>query len=222
MNINSDSMFPHPDQSDEDGLLCYGGNLEIEILIDAYSHGIFPWPHDGYPLLWFSPPERGILDFEKVHIPQRLRRFRKSWKGEFRIDTSFRDVISSCARKKRRGQRGTWITADMINAYMAFHNAGYAHCIEAWEDNELVGGIYGVFVGNVFSAESMFFDRPNCSKLCLWRLIEHLQGIGLTWLDVQVLTPATEQFGGVYISRGEFLKRLHKEQAKKPVLFSKI
>ena len=219
MNINTKSMFPHPDESDEDGLLCYGGNLEVDILLDAYSHGIFPWPHEGYPLLWFSPPERGIIEFDKVHIPQRLERFRKSWKGEFRIDTSFREVITACAKKKRKGQRGTWITADMTNAYIAFHKAGYAHCVEAWEDNQLAGGVYGVFAGNVFSAESMFFNRPNCSKLCLWRLIEHLKGLGLTWLDVQVLTPATEQFGGIYVPRDEFLERLRREHEKNAVPF---
>ncbi|MCU0822706.1 MAG: leucyl/phenylalanyl-tRNA--protein transferase [Spirochaetes bacterium] len=216
---NSTSIFPHPDESDEYGLLCYGGSLKVEILIDAYSHGIFPWPHEGYPLLWFSPPERGIIEFDSLHIPERLARFRRTWKGEFRFDTNFREVIVSCANKKRRGQRGTWITEEIINGYLSFHNAGYAHCIEAWEGNDLAGGIYGVFVGNVFSAESMFFNRPNCSKLCLWRLIEHLQGIGSTWLDVQVLTPATEQFGGIYITREEFLKRIRKEHEKKPISF---
>lgn len=214
MNSLSKSIFPHPDNADEHGLLCYGGNLEVPTLLDAYSHGIFPWPHEGYPLLWFSPPERGVIDFDRVHIPKRLARFRRNWPGEFRFDSDFRAVIKNCATVSRRGQRGTWITPEMIDAYCDFHRAGFAHCVEAWENGELTGGIYGVFVENVFSAESMFFKKANCSKLCLWRLIEHLESIGLTWLDVQVLTPVTVQFGGRYVERGEFLGRMEKERLR--------
>ncbi len=217
--LNSDSIFPNFDLANEDGLLCYGGSLEIEYLVDAYSHGIFPWPHEGYPLLWFSPPMRGIIDFGKFHIPRRLIRFRNSWQGEFRIDTSFQDVIQACAKQVRNGQAGTWILPSMIDAYIAFHKSGYAHCVEAWEDDELVGGIYGVFIGNVFSAESMFFTKSNCSKLCLWHLIEHLKEIGLGWLDIQVLTPITEQLGGIYIPRKEFMERLETQRTKEPVSF---
>ncbi len=219
MMINQDSIFPNPNQADEDGLLCYGGKLDVAFLIDAYSHGIFPWPHEGYPLLWFSPPLRGIIEFDLLHIPRRLKRFRNSWQGEFRIDTAFQDVIQACARKVRNGEYGTWILPEMIDAYIAFHKAGYAHCVEAWEDGELVGGIYGVFIGNVFSAESMFFTKSNCSKLCLWHLIEHLEKIGLCWLDIQVLTPITEQLGGIYIPRKRFLERIEAQHSKEIVSF---
>ncbi len=215
------SIFPHPDQADENGLLCAGGNLSLPVLLDSYSHGIFPWPHEGYPLLWFSPPERGIIYFDNVHISKRLARFRKSWKGHFLIDKNFPEVVQYCADTGRKGQRGTWIIPEMIDAYVEFHMAGYSHCIEAWEDDELVGGIYGVFVGNVFSAESMFFKKSNCSKLCLWYLIEHLESIGLQWLDVQVLTPITEQFGGIYIPRDKFFEQIKTQQQKELISFIK-
>lgn len=219
MSLENNSIFPNPNQADENGIVCIGGNLSIPILVDAYSHGIFPWPHEGYPMLWFSPPMRGIIYFDDVHIPKRLSRFRKTWQGEFRINTNFPDVIQCCSIMERPGQEGTWITEEIINAYINFHNAGYAHCIEAWEGNDLVGGIYGVYMGNVFSAESMFFKKSNCSKLCLWYLIEHLDTIGLQWLDVQVLTPVTEQFGGIYIPRDEFLQQVLIEQRKEAISF---
>jgi leucyl/phenylalanyl-tRNA--protein transferase len=213
------SLFPYPDMADEDGLLCIGGDLEVITLLDAYYHGIFPWPQEGMPALWFSPFRRGILEFSKLHIPQRLKRIRNSWKGEFRVNTSFKEIIKACKTQKRPGQSGTWIIPEMIEAYYNLHKAGYAHCIGAWEDNELTGGIYGVFVGNVFSGESMFYRRPNRSKLCLWYLVEHLQGKGVQWMDLQMLTPLTENFGGEYITRKEYLERLKKEHSKPEISF---
>jgi len=165
---------------------------------------------------------RGIINFSKLHIPERLRRFRKSWKGEFRINSAFKEVISACKSQKRPGQRGTWILPEMIKAYTNLHKAGHAHCVEAWEDDKLVGGIYGVYTGNVFSGESMFYKKPNCSKLCLWYLIEHLQNIGLEWMDVQMLTPLTKNFGGEYISRDKFLDRLNNAHNQTSILFTQL
>lgn len=214
------SMFPEPNLADEDGLLCIGGDLGVTTLLDAYYHGIFPWPQEALPILWFCPAKRGILEFNKLHIPKRLRRFRNSWEGNFRINTSFAEVIDNCKSQARPGQNGTWIIPEMIQAYIKLHNAGYAHSVEAWEDNELVGGIYGVFIGNVFSGESMFYKKPNCSKLCFWYLIEHLQKLGLEWMDLQMLTSITKSFGGEYIKRDKFLKRLVSEHNKPEIVFN--
>ncbi len=213
------TLFPDPALSDEDGLLCIGGNLRVSTIADAYYHGIFPWPQENLPILWFCPLKRGVLDFSSLHIPRRLKSFRNTWKGEFRINTAFRQVITACKDQKRPGQNGTWIIPEMIDAYINLHNAGYAHCIEAWENGELVGGIYGVFIGNVFSGESMFYRKPNCSKLCLWFLIEHLQRIGLKWMDMQMLTPITKSFGGKYITRDDYLEKIRIEHAKSPKNF---
>jgi leucyl/phenylalanyl-tRNA---protein transferase len=213
------SIFPDPEMADKDGLLCIGANLEINTLVDSYYHGIFPWPQEALPVLWFSPSMRGILNFSKLHIPKRLYKFKNLWKGEYRINTAFEDVINACKMQKRPGQKGTWILSDMVKAYSNLHQAGYAHCVEAWENNELVGGIYGVFVGNVFSGESMFYKKPNCSKLCFVHLVEHLKNMGLEWMDVQMLTPLTESFGCEYITRKEFLERIEAEHNKTKIKF---
>ena len=213
------SIFPDPETADDDGLLCIGVNLEINTLIDSYYHGIFPWPQKNLPILWFSPPMRGVLHFSKLHVSKKLNKFQNSWKGGFRINTAFKEVIISCRLQKRPGQGDTWILPDMVNAYTDLHNAGYAHSVEAWENDELVGGIYGVFVGNVFSGESMFYKKPNCSKLCFLKLVEHLKSIGLEWMDMQMLTPLTESFGGEYIQRKEFLKLIEKEHINTKINF---
>ncbi|MBN2401342.1 MAG: leucyl/phenylalanyl-tRNA--protein transferase [Spirochaetes bacterium] len=213
------SIFPHPEMADEDGLLCIGLNLEVGTLVDAYYHGIFPWPQEELPVLWFSPPMRGILNFSNLHISKRLSRFKSAWEGEFRINTAFEKVINSCRLQKRPGQAGTWILSEMVKAYTDLYNAGYAHSVEAWENNQLVGGIYGVFIGNVFSGESMFYNKSNCSKLCFLYLVEHLEKIGLHWMDVQMLTPLTQSFGGEYIERKQFLKRLETEHGRTKITF---
>jgi leucyl/phenylalanyl-tRNA---protein transferase len=213
------SIFPNPEMADEDGLLCIGIDLEVNTLIDAYYHGIFPWPQEELPILWFSPAMRGILNFNNLHVSKRLHRFKNSWDGEYRIDNAFEEVINSCKLQKRPGQNGTWILPDMVKAYTELHNAGYAHSVEAWENDRLVGGIYGVFVGNVFSGESMFYKKPNCSKLCLLKLVEHLKQIGLEWMDLQMLTSLTESVGGEYISRKHFIALIEKEHDKEKINF---
>jgi leucyl/phenylalanyl-tRNA---protein transferase len=213
------SMFPDPDMADDDGLLCIGADLDIFTLLDAYYHGIFPWPREGLPILWFCPAQRGILEFSKLHIPRSLKKIKKSWDGEFRIDTAFKKVIKACQEKSRPGQDGTWILPKMVNAYTKFHSAGFAHSVEAWEEGELTGGIYGVFVGNIFSGESMFYKRDNRSKLCLWYLMDYLQQIGIDWMDIQMLTPLTQRFGGEYIPREVFISRLIAAHGKPEIVF---
>lgn len=215
-------QFPDPRAAGEDGLLCIGGDLKVETLLDAYSHGIFPWPQEGLPLLWFSPSRRGVLDFRDLHWPKRFLREMKSenQNARFQItfDKAFREVIHACAAIPRTHETGTWILPPIEGAYTRFHEAGYAHSVECWENGQLVGGLYGVFVKGVFSGESMFHTVTGASKRCLFALIEKLEASGLDFLDTQMVTPVLETFGGTYISRDEFLKRLERIHRDPPCL----
>jgi leucyl/phenylalanyl-tRNA---protein transferase len=215
----SQVKFPDPWilPEESDGLLYIGGNLQPETLLQAYSMGIFPWPlEEIYPLFWFCPEPRGVLDFKDLHIPRSLEKLRKKGVYRFTFNQAFRQVMEECAQQPRRGQEGTWIIPPMLPAYEDFHREGYAHSIECWKESELVGGLYGVYVKGVFSGESMFHREPNASKLCLVALVERLRSAGLQWMDIQMLTPVTEQLGGHYISRRDFLMRLREEHRKNP------
>jgi len=211
--------FIDPDDATYDGILAFGGELSTTNLLRAYRQGIFPWPIDGYPTPWFCPEKRAILEFKKIHIPRRLERVRRLNNFHFTIDQAFTDVIECCASVERKDQSGTWITAEMIEAYCELHREGYAHSIEVWEDDRLVGGLYGVDAGGAFAGESMFSKRSNASKLALLFLIDHLQQRGLDWLDVQVMTPHIEALGAHEIDRNYFLEKLSLTQKRKLVLF---
>jgi leucyl/phenylalanyl-tRNA--protein transferase len=198
-------IFPDPRRASEDGLLCWGGELTTQTLIDAYSKGIFPWPQEGYPMLWFSPQQRGIIEFKDFHISKSLARDLKRSNFEVSFDQAFSQVILGCQKAKRAHEKGTWISPEIVHAYMALHEAGYAHSVECWQDKKLVGGLYGVFVGGVFSGESMFYLVDNASKFCLIQIIELLKKKSLTWIDTQMITPLVKNFGGKYIEREEYL-----------------
>lgn len=206
--------FPDPELTLEDGLVDVGDNLSVESLLEAYSFGIFPWPQDGVPTLWFSPPERGILDFANYRISTKFKKFLKKSCWSVRWNTNFSKVLEHCQKASRPGQEGTWITQKIFNAYIEFHEAGYAHSIECYEKDELVGGLYGVYVGGVFCGESMFFLKSSASKFCLHYLVESLQGQGMQWMDIQMVTPYLESVGAQYISRVDFLKRLEESKKK--------
>lgn len=203
--------FPDPRDSTPEGIVAVGGAPRPELLREAYSRGIFPWPVEGYPLLWFSPPERAVLDFDKLHVPRSLARERRRSRMTFTIDRAFGRVILTCAAIKRAHEEGTWITEEMIAGYYQLHQLGHAHSVEAWEHGVLVGGVYGVDAGGAFAGESMFHMRPNASKLALLHLVEHLAARGLTWLDIQVMTPHMEALGATHITRDDFLTRLARE-----------
>ena len=197
-----------------------GDDLSPETLIWAYGQGIFPWPITGYPLLWFCPPLRAVLDFNKLHIPERLARARRHTNLTFTRDAAFDQVIASCRQTPRPGQPGTWITPPMLAAYQNLHRLGYAHSVEAWDaDGNLAGGLYGVSVGGVFCGESMFHRASNASKLALLFLCEHLEARGLSWIDIQVMTPHLAALGAVEITRDTFLDRLAAEQKRGLILF---
>ncbi len=186
-----------------------GDDLSVETLVWAYQHGIFPWPMEGYPLLWFCPPQRAVLEFSRLHVPRRLARLRRSTSLTFTLDAAFAQVIDACRRSPRPGQAGTWITPDLLHAYVALHQAGYAHSVEAWDESgALVGGLYGVAVGGAFSGESMFHLVPDASKLVLLHLIDHLRSRHVGWLDIQMLTPHMKALGATLLPRDVFLDRL--------------
>jgi leucyl/phenylalanyl-tRNA--protein transferase len=204
--------FPPVELADETGLLAVGGDLEVKTLELAYRNGIFPWPTEGLPLLWFAPPERAILEFDELKIPKRLQRYFKKASYSFRIDQDFQGVIQACARSEnRRHQQSTWITEDMIRAYIACHKAGFARSFEAVNPRgELVGGLYGVLIGKFFAGESMFYKEPNASKFVLIQTIQYLKTLRITWMDVQILTPFLKNFGAKEIARALFMEKLKK------------
>lgn len=205
-----------------EGLVALGGPLTTTNLLRAYCRGIFPWPINDDILPWYCPDERGLLDFNEVHIPRRLARVRQKSRFHFTIDRAFPQVITHCATVKRKHESTTWITRQMINAYCELHSKGHAHSVEAWEDNELVGGLYGVDACGSFAGESMFSLRSNASKLALLFLIDHLRDRGLDWIDIQMVTPHLEALGAKAVSREEFLEKLKATQKNKLTLFSQV
>lgn len=202
--------FPAVENADKDGLLALGGDLEVETLLNAYRHGIFPWPLQRDPILWFAPPKRAILDFTDFKIPKRLRRYLSQTHFQFRVDKNFEQVITECARMKgRRAQVGTWITPRMVQAYLDFHDAGYAHSFETYnQEGKLVGGMYGVWIGRFFAGESMFFREDHASKFALTQAVAYLKERGVAWMDIQMMTPLLSQFGAKEIEREAFMDRL--------------
>jgi leucyl/phenylalanyl-tRNA--protein transferase len=219
MGRMAEGRFPDPREATEDGVVAVGGRPEPALLAEAYARGIFPWPVEGYPLLWFSPAERALLFFDELHVPRSLARERRRTRLAFTVDRAFERVITACATVERADERGTWITPWMIRGYCEFHRRGHAHSVEAWEGGELVGGVYGVDAGGAFAGESMFRLRPNASKLALLHLIDHLRARGLEWLDVQVMTPHMEALGARPVPREHFLSLLERTRARGLKLF---
>ena len=197
-----------------------GDDLSPNALLWAYRNGIFPWPMEGYPLLWFCPPKRAVLDFDKIHVSARLARARRQSAFTYTLDAAFDEVIARCRQSSRPGQAGTWITPAVQTAYRVLHRLGHAHSAEAWDgDGLLVGGLYGVSAGGVFCGESMFHSASNASKFALLFLCEHLQERGSSWLDIQVMTPHLAALGATEIPRDVFLDRLEQDQSRGLVLF---
>jgi leucyl/phenylalanyl-tRNA---protein transferase len=211
--------FPDPANAPYGDIIALGGRLCTDNLLQAYRRGIFPWPMDGLPLVWFSPQKRAILEFKDLHVPRRLARIRKNTPLLCTIDKNFEAVISHCARIKRTGEDGTWITPQMLRAYNELHRSGYAHSVEVWDGEQLAGGLYGVDADGSFSGESMFHLRPNASKLALLHLIDYLKERGLNWIDIQVLTPHMMALGAREISRDEFLLKLKATRARRLKIF---
>jgi leucyl/phenylalanyl-tRNA--protein transferase len=204
--------FPNPKLALDEGIIDLSDDLRVDRLLEAYSFGIFPWPHEDLPTLWYCPEQRGILEFNDFRIPRSLQKTLKRTTFTYTFNKAFDQVLENCAFVPRPHQRGTWITKKLMRAYRDFHEAGYAHSMEVWEGAELAGGLYGVYVAGVFCGESMFFKKSGASKFALVKTVEFLRSKGLEWMDIQMVTPLMEQFGGKYVSRNEFLRRL--ERAK--------
>ncbi len=211
-------MFPDPRHARGD-IVAIGDDLSTETLRQAYRRGIFPWPHDELPLPWFSPRRRAILFFDELHISRSLRRSAKRSTWRFTVDAAFDAVIRACASVPRREGEGTWIGPEIIRAYTRLHREGDAHSAEVWDGEEIVGGIYGIDAGGLFTGESMFHRRNDASKLALLHLIEHLRERGATWLDCQILTPHMQALGAREIPRSRFLDLLAETQARALRLF---
>ncbi len=201
-------VFPDPARAEPDGLLAVGGDLSPERLLTAYASGIFPWFDDDSPILWWSPDPRLVIEPARLHVPRSLQRTIR--RGRYRVtaDEAFAQVISRCASRPRPGQRGTWITAEMREAYVRLHDLGYAHSFEAWEGTELAGGLYGVSLGSAFFGESMFADRTDASKVAFVRSVAWLAEQGMGLVDCQIRTEHLVRLGAHEVPRADFLRRL--------------
>ena len=198
-------VFPDPSAASAEGIVAVGAAPEPEILKDAYRRGIFPWPHEGYPLLWFSPDPRFVVEPKRAHLHRSLRKAMRKTSVVVRADTAFRSVIEACSLKMRPGQRGTWITDAMIEGYCALHAEGFAHSIEAWHDDRLVGGHYGISFGSIFYGESMFQTEPEASKIAFGTLLGNLLSWRFDLVDCQSYTDHLARFGAVHWPRKRFL-----------------
>lgn len=205
MWLPTELCFPPVSLANRDGLLAVGGDLSLERLLLAYSSGIFPWPSEGLPLLWFAPPQRAVIRPAELHVGRSLRKVVTRGPFEVRMDTAFSSVIAACAKIPRRHESGTWIVPDMVQAYTALHEAGFAHSVETFLDGELVGGLYGVSLGGLFFGESMFAKTDDASKVAMVRLAQQLQAWDFDLIDGQVMNPHLERLGFALIPRSDYL-----------------
>lgn len=204
-------VFPPVDSADPDGIVAIGGDFEVDMLMSAYSQGIFPWPvSKQYPRVWFSPDPRGIIDLKRFHIPRTFKKFLKTTNFRATFNHDFPQVIELCSTVKRKDQPSTWITDELKEAYIKLFHHKLAYSVEVWNpQGELVGGLYGVIMGGFISGESMFMLEDNASKFALFSLCTHLKTKNFDFLDTQMITNVVEQFGGVYIPREDFIKRIN-------------
>lgn len=208
MQILDDTLwFPDADEALEDGLLAIGGDLSTARLLLAYRNGIFPWFDDDVPMWWCSDP-RFVLFPDELVVSKSMQQLLKRNAFEFRVNTNFESVIANCKETVRNGQDGTWITNEVEQAYIKLCILGYAHCAEAWQDGQLVGGLYGIKMGKVFFGESMFSHKSNASKFAFISYLELLKKEGIELIDCQVYTSHLESLGSRMITRNRFLKLL--------------
>ena len=201
--------FPDPELAESDGLLAVGGDLKVERLLLAYQMGIFPWYSHPDPILWWSPDPRFVLFPEEIKVARSMRPILNQRRFHITYDQDFESVIDNCQQVPRPGQQGgTWITPEMRAAYLELHHLGLAHSVEAWQEGELVGGLYGISLGSGFFGESMFAKRSNASKAAFITLVRDLEAVGFTLIDAQVQTSHLESLGAKPISRQRFMQKL--------------
>lgn len=204
-------VFPAPDRAlkEPNGLLAIGGDLTQQRLLSAYNKGIFPWFNLNDPILWWSPDPRAIFMLNQIHISKSLKKFFQKQNWKLTINHDFLGVIKACAAPRNK-QDGTWITSTIINAYQSLHQNNQAHSIEVWEEDKLIGGLYGLAIGQVFCGESMFHNKTNASKVAFFALKQHLIKWGFKLIDAQIINPHLTSLGATEISREKFLHLLNK------------
>ena len=200
--------FPNPRFACEEGIVAHGGDLSANRVMAAYVKGIFPWYNEDDPILWWSPDPRFVLNIDDLHISKNLKKLIRKNIFEIRFDENFVQVMIECANAPRKDQDGSWIHPDMIETYSELHAQKFAHSFEAYIDGELVGGGYGVIVGDIFCGESMFSKVSGASKVAFVALVERLKQNGFTLIDSQIHTPYLESFGAKHISRDEYLEKV--------------
>lgn len=217
-SLSDQLIFPPPAYAEPDGLVAVGGDLQPERLLLAYRMGIFPWFSPGDPILWWSPDPRFVMKPEEIKVSKSMKQVIKRKTFRITYNQAFEQVISNCKSIPRDGQPGTWITNEMKRAYCHLHDLGYAHSVEAWQDDELVGGLYGVSLGGAFFGESMFSRVSNASKAAFIHLAQHLQTLEFSLIDCQMHTAHLESLGASNMDRDQFLNVLDDEMDR-PDLF---
>jgi leucyl/phenylalanyl-tRNA---protein transferase len=206
--LTKELYFPPVEEANYEGILAVGGDLSIERLLLAYTNGIFPWYDSDDPILWWAPPQRMVVNPKDYKVSKSLRNIINRNLFEVTINKDFSSVISNCQKIERKGQDGTWISEDIIDSYTKLHQLGKAMSFEVWQNDEIVGGLYGVDLGHVFCGESMFSKVPNASKVAFIKLIEYLKERNYLLLDCQVHNDHLEKLGAFEISRDLFMKIL--------------
>lgn len=213
--LSNELTFPPVEEAEAWGGLALGGDLSPERLLLAYRSGIFPWYDVGQPIIWHAPDPRFVLFPDKLKVSKSMRPIFNQRRFKVTLDTDFRSVITECQQVIRNGQRGTWITDEMLEAYCYLHELGYAHSVEVWQEDALAGGLYGVSLGSIFFGESMFSKVSNASKTGFISLVWELQKKKFSLIDSQVHTPHLESMGAEEISRKKYI-RLLKQALRKP------
>lgn len=206
--LNTNDDFPIVETADQYGVLAIGGDLSVKRLLNAYNNGIFPWYNPGEPIVWYAPPKRMVLFPEELKISKSMRKVLKKEIFTVTFNQNFKEVIHQCKTVSRKDQQGTWITDEMEKAYLKLHNIGKAKSVEVWQNNQLVGGLYGVDLGSVFCGESMFSLVNNASKTAFIYLVKHLQSQKYKLLDCQVYNTHLASLGAREIPRKTFMKIL--------------
>lgn len=203
--LDRDVPWIEPRLGEPEGLIGVGGDLSPDLLLRAYSEGVFPWFSEGDPVLWWSPNPRAIIELDELHVPRRLARTIRSGKFTVTVNRCFETVMRACGQNR---PEGTWVTNEMVRGYTALHRSGFAHSLEVWCGNQLAGGIYGVAIGGLFAGESMFHRVTDASKVALVKLVERLRDRGFVLFDVQMTTEHTRRMGAKTISRDAYLRRV--------------
>ena len=206
--LSSEHIFPSPLSADREGIVAVGGDLDPQRILLAYKMGIFPWFESDDHLLWWSPDPRMVLFPNKLKISKSTKKVLNNNSFEITFNKSFTEVVKACAKVKRFGQNGTWITEGLMKAYKKLHEEGYAYSVEVWENFELVGGLYGIDLGHIFCGESMFTKTNNASKIAFIHLVRELSKNGYKLIDCQVPSAHLKSLGAEIISRQDFIKHL--------------